>query len=178
VKLTSDAEKAYTLQDYASRPSIDGVRVVDLRRHADDGGAMTELGRLDGGRLDGFDGFRVAQVNYSILEPDVLKAFHVHRRQTDVWYVPPEDRVLLVLVDVRDGSKTEGSRMRIVLGNGASRQVLVPPGVAHGCRNLSGSPSRVIYFTDVQFAPDPAECDEGRLPWDFLGPEIWEITKG
>jgi dTDP-4-dehydrorhamnose 3,5-epimerase len=177
VKLTRAAESAYGLQSYGGAPSIDGVQVVELRRHADDGGSMTELGRLERGALDGVTGFELAQVNYSVLQPGTIKAFHVHRRQTDVWYVPPEDRVLLVLADVREGSATEGNRMRIVLGNGASRQVVVPPGVAHGCRNLAESISRVIYFADLRFSPDPERCDEGRLPWDFFGQEIWEVSK-
>jgi len=30
---------------------IDGLEIVPLRRFNDDGGAMTELGRLDQGRL-------------------------------------------------------------------------------------------------------------------------------
>ena len=25
---------------------------------------------------------------------------------------------------------------------------------------------------------DPDQTEEGRLPWDFAGPEIWEVTRG
>ena len=32
----------------------------------------------------------------------VVKAYHVHRRQTDLWFVPPEHRLLLIVVDWRD----------------------------------------------------------------------------
>jgi len=99
------------------------------------------------------------------------------RRQADLWYVPPEDRVLLVLVDVRDDSPTSGNVVRMVLGDGRSRLVRVPPGVAHGCRNLGTAMARIIYFTDLQFSADPEETDEGRLPWDFVGPDVWEPTR-
>ena len=51
-----------------------------------------------------FRGFEVRQVNYSEMDPGVIKAFHLHRRQTDVWFVPPGDKMLLVLLDVRAGS--------------------------------------------------------------------------
>jgi dTDP-4-dehydrorhamnose 3,5-epimerase-like enzyme len=68
--------------------------------------------------------------------------------------------------------------MRFMLGNGASRLLRIPPGVAHGARNLDVRPGRIIYFVDVRFSPEPAECDEGRLPWDFLGPEVWEMVRG
>jgi dTDP-4-dehydrorhamnose 3,5-epimerase len=108
----------------------------------------------------------------------VIKAFHLHVRQTDVWYVPPSDRMLLVLLDVRKGSPTEGTRMRLMLGNGSSRLVRIPPGVAHGVRNLGTEVGRIMYFVDVQFTAEPAESDEGRLPWDYLGADVWEVTRG
>jgi len=117
-------------------------------------------------------------MNYSEMEPGVIKAFHMHHRQTDVWYVPPCDRLLLVLHDCRSGSPTEGTTARFVLGDNKSRLVRIPPGVAHGARNIGQQTGRIIYMVDVQFSPDPADCDEGRLPWDYLGPEIWEVVKG
>jgi dTDP-4-dehydrorhamnose 3,5-epimerase len=112
------------------------------------------------------------------VEPGIVKAYHVHLRQTDVWYVPPSDRILVVLLDVRRGSRTTGTRMRLTLGAGASRLLRVPPGVAHGARNLAAAPGRIIYFTDVHFSAEPAECDEGRLPWDYAGAEVWEPQRG
>jgi dTDP-4-dehydrorhamnose 3,5-epimerase len=65
-----------------------------------------------------------------------------------------------------------------VLGDGRSRLLRIPPGVAHGVRNLGTGPGRVIYFTDVHFSADPSSCDEGRLPWDFAGADVWEVTRG
>jgi dTDP-4-dehydrorhamnose 3,5-epimerase len=176
-KLSADAEAQYRRQDYGPAPSIEGVEIVELRRFADDGGSMTELLRLSEGRVPGLEGFSVAQVNFSTMEPGTLKAFHVHRHQTDVWFVPPEHRVLLVLADVRRGSPTEGVHRRILLGGGTSRLVRIPPGVAHGCRNLGTSTATLVYFLDEHFSPDPDETDEGRLPWDFLGAEVWEVRK-
>ncbi len=172
------ATAAYSTQDYSPIPMIEGVEIVNLRRFNDDGGAMTELGRFDKGMLAGLEGFEARQMNYSVVEPGAVKAFHLHKRQTDVWYVPPSDKMLLVLADVREGSPTEGELRRIVLGDGNSRLVRIPPGVAHGCRNLqAAAPSAIIYFVDVQFAIDET-CDEGRLPWDHFGTKCWEIEKG
>jgi dTDP-4-dehydrorhamnose 3,5-epimerase len=173
-----DAKRVFQLQAYGATPSIEGVRLVDLRRHHDDGGAMTELARLVNGQLEAFPDFTVRQMNYSEMEAGAIKAFHLHSKQTDVWYVPPSDRILMVLVDVRNGSPTEGVQMRFMLGNGASRLLRIPPGVAHGARNLGASAGRIIYFVDVQFSPDPAVCEEGRLPYDFAGTDVWEVTPG
>ena len=178
MNLTPDAKRAFQVQSYGSAPIIEDVRIVDLKRHTDDGGSMTELARLLDGHPEAFVDFTVRQINYSEVEPGAIKAYHLHQRQTDVWYVPPSDRMLLVLIDVRQGAKTEGTRMRFTLGGGASRLVRIPPGVAHGVRNLAPATGRIIYFTDVHFSPEPSTCDEGRLPWDYAGAEIWDVTRG
>ncbi len=176
MKLTDRAESAYRLQSYEAAAPIEGVSRVELRRFHDDGGSMTELLRLASDPPPGLEGFRVAQMNYSVLQPGVVKAFHLHRKQTDVWFVPPEDRVLLVLQDLREGSATCGETRRMVLGDGRSALVRIPPGVAHGCRNIGADPARIVYFTDRLFSADPASCDEGRLPWDFAGKDVWDIS--
>ena len=173
-----DAKRAFHVQAYGASPAIEGVTLVPLTRHTDDGGSLTELARLTDGRAAGLEGFTVHQVNFSELAPGAIKAFHLHVRQTDVWYVPPGDRMLIVLLDVRQGSKTENARMRFVLGDGASRLLRIPPGVAHGVRNVGTQPGHLVYFTDLHFSAEPSSCDEGRLPWDFAGADVWEVSKG
>ena len=172
------AKKSYSKQDYTGKKRIEGVEIVELKRFNDDGGSMTELGRLDQGIHKQLPGFVVRQVNYSVLEPLAIKAFHLHTRQTDVWYVPPSDKILLVLADCRSGSKSEGRIRRYVLGDGNSKLVRIPPGVAHGCRNLRpATPSVIVYFVDVLFSVG-ADCDEGRIPWDHFGTEVWDVERG
>ena len=177
-RFSDSAQSAYGVQDYSAKPTIEGLEIHELRRFNDDGGAMTELGRLDSGKLQGVEGFEVRQVNYSVMDPGVTKAFHLHKRQTDVWYIPPSDKGLMVVADVRAGSPTEGVVQRIVLGDSRSRLVRIPPGVAHGIMALTvGRPTVIIYFVDVQFSTDE-HCDEGRLPWDHFGAGVWDIEKG
>jgi len=176
--LNEKAQAAFAVQRYGAAPRIEGVEFSDLRRFHDDGGSMTELGRLTQGQHRDLPGFEVRQVNFSEMEPGAIKAFHLHHRQTDVWFVPPTSKMLVVLGDVRRGSATEGATMRLVLGDGASRLVRIPPGVAHGVRNLAPTRGEIIYFVDTHFDPDPAKCDEGRIPWDFFGREIWEVVRG
>lgn len=172
IKLNQRAESAYRLQQYGGAAAIDGVRRIPLRRFNDEGGSMIELLRPSQ-RPEELAGFELAQMNYSVLHPGVVKAFHVHREQSDLWFVPPEDRVLLVLADMRAGASAETTQ-RLMLGDGNAGLTLIPPGVAHGCRNVGDRPARIIYFTDRLFSAEPESCDEGRLPWDFFGEEIWE----
>ena len=178
IQWSAEAKRQFQVQGYGPRPPIEGVEIVNLTRHADDGGSMTELLRLEGAQSAALPGFTLRQINYSEVEPGVIKAFHLHARQTDVWYVPPSDRCLMILVDVRAGSPTEGVSQRLTLGAGASRLVRIPPGVAHGVRNLGTATARLIYFVDLHFTADPATCDEGRLPWDYLGADVWDIARG
>ncbi len=177
-RINQKAKSAFSFQDYGKTPGIDGVQIVELKRFNDDGGAITELGRLTAGLHAQLPGFECRQVNYSEMEPGAVKAYHMHHRQTDVWYVPPCDKLLLVLHDCRAGSPTEGNTMRFVLGDGKDRLVRIPPGVAHGAGNIGQRTGRIIYMVDLHFSATPGECDEGRLPWDFLGAEIWNLVKG
>ena len=177
MKLTAKSESILHVQEYGDSARIDGVESVALRRFNDDGGSMLELFRFNESRPAGLEGFDPQQLNYSVVQPGAIKAFHLHRKQTDLWFVPPEDRVLLVLFDVRADSSTEGACLRLILGDGNNRFVRIPPGVAHGCRNLAATPARILYLTDLTFDPSPANCDEGRLPWDYAGADVWDMVK-
>ncbi len=147
MELNDRAQDAFSCQDYKKNPPNEGVEAIELRRFNDDGGNMTELGRLAEGKHPQLPGFVVQQVNYSEMEAGAIKAFHLHHR-------------------------------RMVLGDGTSLLVRIPPGVAHGARNVGTRTGRIIYFVDLHFSAEPGECDEGRLPWDHLGAEIWEVEKG
>ena len=65
--------------------------------------ATAEIRQKEAGVLCGLP---LVDLVFSTLDPGIIKAFHLHKQQRDVWFVPPEDRVLLVLVDVRDDSPT------------------------------------------------------------------------
>src|SRR3989442_14467328 len=87
--LTPDAKRAFTVQSYAPQPRIEGVEIVDLQRHVDDGGSMTELARLTAGGLAAVPGFPVHQMDYSGGAPRAIQSVHLHPRQTGALVVPP-----------------------------------------------------------------------------------------
>ena len=166
-----------TTQQYGSAPRIDGVRLIDLRLMTDDGGSFAELVRLDEeGNLEGVPGFKVRQSSYSLMLPGVIKAFHLHYNQEDVWFVPPTDRIVVGLIDARRESPTYDVRMRLVLGAGKAQLLYIPRGVAHGGANLTPQSAVIFYYVNQHFSlGDP---DERRLPWDAAGPDFWEMTRG
>ena len=79
--------------------------------------------------------FEVKQANYCVIKAGGIKAWHMHKRQTDLWFVPPEDKGIIGLLDCRKGADTQGMASRIPLGDGKSELLLIPPGVAHGYSN-------------------------------------------
>ena len=83
---SAQAKRVFAVQSYAPRPVIGGVAIIDLKRFADDGGSMTELARVADGMPQALPGFTLRQINFSEIEPGTIKAFHLHARQTDVWY--------------------------------------------------------------------------------------------
>ena len=62
-KIHDKAKAAFFVQEYGASPRIDGVQIVELKRFNDDGGAITELGRLTAGMHAQLEGFEGKQVN-------------------------------------------------------------------------------------------------------------------
>lgn len=165
-----------TTQEYGAKAKIEGVEVVDLPHFVDDGGTFIEVARLTGGEHDWVHGVEARQVSFSEMLPGVIKGFHLHYKQDDVWFIPPSCRMLVVLHDARADSPSKGVTMRFVMGGGKAKIFRIPAGVAHGVRNIDEKTGYIFYFVSQQF--DPKAPDEHRLPWDALGGEIWEVTKG
>jgi dTDP-4-dehydrorhamnose 3,5-epimerase len=175
--LRADLEKKRSVQSYDAKPKIDGVQLIDLRRFVEESGDFQELARITAdGTLQGLGGFHVRQVNHSMMHPGSVKAWHLHSKQDDVWFVPPQGELLIGLLDARKDSKTSGARMRLVLGAGRSQLLFIPRGVAHGAANLSSRDAAIVYFVNQQF--DAKDPDEHRLPWDVAGADFWTAPKG
>jgi dTDP-4-dehydrorhamnose 3,5-epimerase-like enzyme len=176
-RIADEYEKLRTRQDYSPRPRIDGVVLRDLRRFVEDAGEFQELARLGpAGELPEFPGFHVRQVNYSVMEPGAVKAFHLHHTQEDVWFVPPQSKLVVGLLDCREGSPTKGVSMRLVLGDGRSQLLYIPRGVAHGAANVTTRPAVILYFVNQHFRAE--DTDESRLPWNVLGDDFFTPAKG
>jgi dTDP-4-dehydrorhamnose 3,5-epimerase len=146
---------------------IDGVRVKQLIRHSDDRGFFEEIVRDDDGLLR-----RFGQASMSKTYPGVIKAFHYHERQDDLWFFPVGN-AQVVLYDLREDSPTKGETNVFYMGEDNPIAVLIPAGVAHGYRTLGEKPAIIIYFTTQSYNPN--NPDEKRLP--FNDPRIgfnWE----
>lgn len=172
-----DYADGLSVQDYAKHPTIEGVQLIQLQMFLDDGGGLAEVIRLDeNGNLKLIPEFKVRQSTFSQMLPGAIKAFHLHYNQEDVWFVMPYDRLLIGLFDARKDSPTYNKTMRFVMGGGRAQILYIPRGVAHGLANIWSQPANMIYFVNQHFDCD--QPDEQRLPWDALGADFWQISKG
>lgn len=177
MQLDPQFESALSKQDYTPTQSIDGVEIVSLQLHTDDGGNFLEIARLQDGVVAGLkQPFPVAQLSMSIMMPGVVKAYHMHERQDDLWFVPPFERLLVNMHDLRADSPTLNAHQRLVLGGGKAQLLRIPAGVAHGAKNCYAQPMHLFYATSSQF--DVSNPDELRLNWDHFGKDVWDLTKG
>ena len=140
---------------------IEGVVAKELKTYSDERGFFRELIRV----TDDFFAEGFGQWSHSLMFDGVIKAWHLHRIQTDWWYVV--SGVLRVgLCDMRPDSPTYKTVEDFLMGDLQAAQVVkIPPGVAHGCKTVQG-PVNLFYVTSHVYDPD----DEVRLPYD--DPEI------
>jgi dTDP-4-dehydrorhamnose 3,5-epimerase len=178
-KLTKRVEEALGFEDYRTSGSIAGVRERRLTKHRSTAGWFMELMRLgDDHTVAEMTDERFAPRQCSIASagPDRVNAFHIHvkRDQDELWTVI-QGQLLVWLVDCRAGSPTEGVRQKFILSGEQPAQLLVPAGVAHGYR-AGKDGALLVYVMNQQFDND--DPDEGRLPWDFFGAELWKEDRG
>ena len=155
---------------------IDGVTLTPLSIHRDERGAFCEVARAS--QLPE----PPVQLSHSFMHAGVAKAWHIHVRQWDYWYLVT-GRLKVVLYDMRFGhdvnfveslgENTSGASQELILGDEFTL-LHIPPGVAHGCKALSDC--HLIYLTSREYDG----TDEGRIAHDDLtigydwekGPEI------
>ena len=137
--------------------AIQSVGFKPLVTHTDARGFLREVLRV----ADEIFTTPFGQWTHSWMRAGVLKAWHLHRVQTDYWYVVG-GVIRVGLWDCREESPTRGRTMDLLLGDGCPPGVLrIPPGVAHGCKVLRG-PASLLYLTSHTYNP----ADELRIPAD------------
>lgn len=136
---------------------IQGVVIKDLVTHTDERGFFREIIRA----TDDFFSEGFGQWSHSLMYTGVAKAWHIHEKQVDWWYVAA-GVLKVALHDIRPDSLTYKETMELFMGENQPARVLrIPVGVAHGCKCISG-PAHLFYVTSNVYNP----ADEGRIPYD------------
>jgi len=147
---------------------IDGVIVKPLKCHADERGFLMEMLRTDEEIFEEF-GQSYVSLNY----PGVIRAWHYHKKQNDLW-VCVKGMIKAVVYDSREGSSTQGEVNQFFLGDNNHILLKIPVGTMHGYKTIGVEPSLLINFPTRPY--DPKEPDEYREPWNSEKiPYNWDI---
>ncbi len=154
-----------------SNSSIEGVVLQELITHRDERGFFREIIRVS----DGFFPEGFGQWSHSLMYFGVIKAWHLHEKQVDWWYVG-SGVLRVALHDRRTKSPTYGTTDEFLMGDEQPAVVLlVPPGVAHVCKCISGT-ANLFYITSIVYNADDelrVAHDDPEIGYDWLKePEI------
>jgi len=149
--------------------TIDGLRVVPLRRIPDERGAVLHMLREDS---DGFE--RFGEIYFSTVYPGVVKGWHKHREMT-LNYAVPVGMIKLVCYDDRPASPTLGNIVEMHVGELNYVLVTIPALIWNGFKGEGSATALVANCSTVPHRPDEIE----RLdPFTSDIPYDWSLRHG
>lgn len=150
---------------------IEGVKIKELKIIPDERGWLMEILRCD---EDHFEKF--GQVYVTTAYPGVVKAWHLHKIQTDN-FTCIHGMMKVALYDSREDSPTHGEINEFFVGKKNPLLITVPPFVYHGFKAIG---TETAYFLSVPTEPyNYKEPDEYRLPPDTNEiPYDWVLEPG
>jgi dTDP-4-dehydrorhamnose 3,5-epimerase len=148
---------------------IEGVVAKQLKQVADERGWLIEIMRSDWEQFQKF-----GQTYVTAAYPHVVKAWHMHKKQTDN-IACVKGMIKLVLYDGREKSKTKGEINEFIIGEKNLLVVVVPPEVWHGFKTVSEDYALMLNVpTELYNYKEP---DEHRLPPDTTEiPYDWKLA--
>ena len=150
---------------------IEGVKIRNLKPILDERGYLQECFRSDWPMFKKF-----GQVYITIAFANVVKAWHMHKIQTDNM-VCVYGNAKLVLCDNRKDSTTYKIVNEIFFGEKNPLLVSIPPHIWHGFKAIASKKIIVLNCPTELYNYDTP--DEYRLPYDTEEIEYnWEIKMG
>ncbi len=145
--------------------------VKELKVIPDQRGRLMEMLRADEAIFAGF-----GQVYLTTTLPGVVKAWHLHKQQTDQ-VVCVAGMIQLALYDDRRDSPTWGQINQFFLGVNRPLLVRIPPFVYHGWKCVSLEEALIVNTVTRPY--NPSQPDEFRLdPHQSFIPFDWSKVDG
>lgn len=107
------------------------------------------------------------QINYSLMYPDVIKAWHRHYLQTDFWMCP------MGHLKVGIHHEEENRTWQIVIGQMRPGVLVIPPPLWHGGATVGHEPAGLLYY--VTHSYNPQKPDEDRRAFDSIDGFPWQV---
>jgi len=137
---------------------IENVIIKPLKQVADERGWLIEIMRSDWEHFQKF-----GQVYITAAYPQVVKAWHMHKKQTDN-IACIKGMIKLALYDDREKSKTKKEINEFIIGERNLLLVKIPPEVWHGFKTVTEEYALVLNVPTELY--NYSRPDEHRLPPD------------
>jgi dTDP-4-dehydrorhamnose 3,5-epimerase len=148
---------------------IEGVVTKQLKQIADERGWLIEIMRSDWEQFQKF-----GQAYITAAYPQVVKAWHMHKKQTDNMACI-KGMIKLVLYDGREKSKTKNEINDFAIGERNLLTVKIPPEIWHGFKTISEEYAIMLNVPTELY--DYKKPDEHRLPPDTEKiPYDWKLA--
>lgn len=110
------------------------------------------------------------QINYSVMYPGVIKAWHRHQKQTDFW--------ICLHGHLKTGihRESDGQSWLAVIGEKRPGVLIVPPPLWHGAATVGPESAGLLYY--VTHAYDAEAPDEDRRAYDSVNGFPWGVRHG
>jgi dTDP-4-dehydrorhamnose 3,5-epimerase len=110
------------------------------------------------------------QVNYSVMYPGVIKAWHRHKLQTDFW--------MCLMGNLKVGVHREGDGQTWLGMIGEKRPgiMVIPPTLWHGAATVGPGSAGLLYY--VTHAYNVESPDEERRGYDGIAGFPWGVRHG
>jgi dTDP-4-dehydrorhamnose 3,5-epimerase len=134
---------------------IAGLWEVETAPRRDERGSLTRLFCADAFAA-AVPGLRFVQVNLSITRRrGTIRGLHFQRPPAAEWKLIRclRGRVFDVAVDLREASSTFGRWHAVLLSGDNQRQILIPPGCAHGFQTLEDD-AELLYQHSAAYTPE------------------------
>lgn len=146
---------------------IDGVEIKKLKVIPDERGRLMEILRRDDKMFQKF-----GQVYMTTTYPSVVKAWHLHKIQTD-HVACLSGMIKLALYDPRESSSTKGQVDQFYLGVHQPLLVRIPPGVYHGWMCISEYEAVIVNIPSEVYNyqhPDEHRLDPHKndIPYSWI----------
>ena len=143
---------------------IKGVLVKPLSQIADERGKIMHMLRADEPHFEQF-----GEIYFSVVNPEVVKGWHIHKEMT-INYAVISGTIKLVLYDPREDSPTKGGIQELYIGEDNYVLVKIPPGIYNGFKGMGTKPAIVANCATLPHRPDEIERLDpftSDIPYDW-----------
>ncbi|MEM4396995.1 MAG: WxcM-like domain-containing protein [Candidatus Woesearchaeota archaeon] len=138
----------------------EGIILKDIQRFGDDRGDFTNI------ELNEFGNFKRTYIIKNT-QKNVIRAFHGHNKESKLFYVP-KGAFKFIIMNMETLEWKEYTLLESV-----PKVLFIPKGYYNGFVSLTDDSILIVFSSSTI---EESKKDDIRLPYDFLGKEVWQIN--